>query len=220
MKKEYIVSPSLLATDPMYMGRDIKMLEDAGAKWFHVDCMDGHFVPNFSFGISVVSAINKLSDVVLDVHLMIDRPIRYIEQYINAGADYLTIHVEADTEENTLLALEKIKSLGVKCGLSIKPNTPVSAIEKYLDKLDLVLVMTVEPGFGGQSFMANMMPKLKELSEKLAVVNPACHIQVDGGVDLNTYKLCKENGANVFVAGSACLKAEDKKAFISTIENQ
>ena len=113
MNKEYIVSPSLLATDPMNMGRDIKMLENAGAKWFHVDCMDGSFVPNFSFGYSIVSAINKLSDVTLDVHLMIDKPIRYIDEYVKAGADYLTVHVEADTEENIALTLEKIKSHGV-----------------------------------------------------------------------------------------------------------
>ncbi len=219
MKKDYIVAPSLLATDPMNMQRDIKMLEDAGAKWFHVDCMDGTFVPNFSFGYSTVSAINKISDVVLDVHLMIDRPIRYVDNYCKAGADYLTIHVEADTEENTTLALKKIKENGVKCGLSIKPKTPVSAIEKYLSMVDLVLVMTVEPGFGGQSFMPDMMPKLNQLSEKLAKINPKCHIQVDGGIDTITAKICKENGANVFVAGSACLKAEDKKAFISSIEN-
>lgn len=219
MNKEYIVSPSLLATDPMNMGRDIKMLENAGAKWFHVDCMDGSFVPNFSFGYSIVSAINKLSDVTLDVHLMIDKPIRYIDEYVKAGADYLTVHVEADTEENIALTLEKIKSHGIKCGLSIKPKTPVSKIEKFLDKVDLVLVMTVEPGFGGQSFMPDMMGKLKELSDKLAKINPACHVEVDGGIDVNTAKICKENGANVFVAGSACLKADDKKAFIDAIEN-
>ena len=218
MSKEYIVAPSLLATDPLNFGRDVKMLEEAGAKWFHVDCMDGTFVPNFSFGYSTVSALRKFTDRVLDVHLMIDRPIRYIDEYSKAGADYLTIHVEADTEENTLKALEKIKANGVKCGLSIKPKTPVSAIEKYLPMLDLVLVMTVEPGFGGQSFMKDMMPKLKELSEKLANVNPSCHIQVDGGIDVNTFGFTKENGANVFVAGSACLKAEDKKAFIKTLE--
>ena len=202
MKKEYIVAPSLLATDPLNFGRDVKMLEDAGAKWFHVDCMDGTFVPNFSFGYSTVSALRKFTDRVLDVHLMIDRPIRYIDEYSKAGADYLTIHVEADTEENTLKALEKIKANGVKCGLSIKPKTPVSAIEKYLPILDLVLVMTVEPGFGGQSFMKDMMGKLSELKDKLDKVNPSCHIQVDGGIDVNTFGYCKENGANVFVAGS------------------
>ncbi len=218
MAKDYIVSPSLLATDPLYFGRDVKMLEEAGAKWFHVDCMDGNFVPNFSFGYSTVSALRKFTDRVLDVHLMIDRPIRYVEHYIKAGADYLTIHVEADSEENTLKALELIKSKGVKCGISIKPKTPVSAIEKYLPILDLVLVMTVEPGFGGQSFMQDMMPKLNELKTAVDKINPACHIQVDGGIDVNTAKICKENGANVFVAGSACLKAEDKKAFINSIE--
>lgn len=219
MNKDCIVSPSLLATDPLYFGRDVKMLQDAGAKWFHVDCMDGTFVPNFSFGYSTVSALRKFTDKVLDVHLMIDRPLRYVEHYIKAGADYLTIHVEADSEENTLKALEIIKSKGVKCGISIKPKTPVSAIEKYLPILDLVLVMTVEPGFGGQSFMQDMMPKLNELKKLVDKVNPACHIQVDGGIDINTAKICKENGANVFVAGSACLKAEDKKAFINSIEN-
>lgn len=218
--KEYIVSPSLLATDPMNMGRDIKMLEEAGAKWFHVDCMDGDFVPNFSFGYSIVSAIDKISDKFLDVHLMIERPIRYIENYVKAGSDLITIHVEADTAENVKKTLELIKSYGVKVGLSIKPKTPASAILPYIDMIDLVLVMTVEPGFGGQSFMADMMPKLKEVSEIVEKFNPTCHVEVDGGVDEVTSKICKENGANVFVAGSACLKAVDKKAFISNIENK
>lgn len=217
--KEYIVSPSLLATDPMNMGRDIKMLEEAGAKWFHVDCMDGAFVPNFSFGYSIVSAIDKISDKFLDVHLMIERPIRYIEHYAKAGSDLITIHVEADTPENTIKALELIKSYNIKAGISIKPKTPASAILPYINMVDLILVMTVEPGFGGQSFMADMMPKLKEVSEIVNKHNPSCHVEVDGGIDQTTSKICKENGANVFVAGSACLKAQDKKVFIEDIEN-
>ena len=213
-----IVAPSLLAADPMHMERDVKLLEQANAKWFHVDVMDGLFVPNFSFGYSTVSALRKITDRVLDVHLMIDRPLRYVEQFCKAGSDYLTIHVEADTPENISKTLEKIKSFGVKAGISVKPNTPVEAIKPYLEKCDLILVMTVEPGFGGQSFMENMMPKVAWLKKQLATINPDCKIEVDGGVDMHTSKICKANGANVLVAGSACFKAENKDEFIRSLE--
>ncbi len=215
----YIIAPSLLAADPMNMERDIKMLENAGAKWFHVDIMDGTFVPNFSFGYSTVAAFRKITDRVLDVHLMIDRPLRYIEQFCKASADYLTVHVEADTPENIEKALHEIAKYGVKPGISVKPNTPAELIEPYLKKCALVLVMTVEPGFGGQSFMETMMPKLAQLKKRLQKVNPECHLEVDGGVDIQTAKVCKENGANVFVAGSACLRSNDKAEFIRIIEN-
>ena len=213
-----ILSPSILAANALDLGNDIKKTEQNGVKWIHIDCMDGSFVPNLSFGYSIVSDIRKITDMVLDVHLMIKEPIRYVETFCKAGADYLTIHIEADTLENTKKAIKMIKDMGVKAGISVKPATGLDAIEELLPELDLVLVMTVEPGFGGQKFMADMMPKLKAIREKLDEVNPECRLEVDGGVDLNTAKICKENGADTFVAGSAYYKAEDKAAFLKEME--
>lgn len=213
-----ILSPSILAADVLNLERDIKQTERAGVKWLHVDVMDGSFVPNLSFGYSVVGALRKATDITLDVHLMINTPIRYVEDFCKAGADYLTIHVEADTPENIDKTLDKIASLGVKPGIVLKPGTSVEAIKPYLTKVSLVLVMTVEPGFGGQKFMADMMPKLKEIRALLDEVNPQCHLEVDGGVDSNTQLTCKENGADVLVAGSAFYKAEDKAAFRELME--
>ena len=213
-----ILSPSVLSADYMNMEQDIKATVASGVKWLHVDIMDGHFVPNLSFGYSMVKAIRPITDAVLDVHLMIDTPIKYAEEFCKAGADYLTIHVEADTPENIHKTLDLIRSLGVKPGIVIKPKTPAEAIAPYLEKCDLVLVMTVEPGFGGQTFMADMMPKLKQLRQMLDEVNPSCHLEVDGGVDLTTCVTCKENGADVLVAGSAYYKALDRKTFVEAIE--
>ena len=213
-----ILAPSILSCDYMNMKRDFDACKENGVKWLHVDIMDGHFVPNLSFGYSLVKSMRPVTDLVLDVHLMIDTPIKYAENFCKAGADYLTIHVEADTPENIRKTLELIRSLGVKPGIVVKPKTPAEAIEEYLPMVDMVLVMTVEPGFGGQKFMADMMPKVKKLREMLDKVNPECHLEVDGGVDLNTVVTCKENGANVFVAGSAYFGAADKKAFTVEIE--
>ena len=213
-----ILSPSILSCDYMNMERDFKHCAEVGVKWLHVDIMDGHFVPNLTFGYGLVGAMRKVTDLVLDVHLMIDTPIRYAEQFCKAGADYLTIHVESDTRENTKACLEKIRSLGVKPGIVVKPKTPAEDIAEFLPLVDLVLVMTVEPGFGGQKFMADMMPKLKQLRTMLDEVNPACHLEVDGGVDLNTCITCKENGADVLVAGSAFFGTQDKAAFTKQIE--
>ena len=213
-----ILAPSILSADYMNMERDLTMTKEMGVKWLHVDIMAGIFVPNITFGYGFVTAMRKVSDLVLDVHLMIDRPIRYVQQFCDAGADYLTIHVESDTPENTMAALEKIRQLGVKPGIVVKPGTPAEAIADYWDKVDLVLVMTVEPGFGGQKFMAHMMPKLAELRQMLDKVNPSCHLEVDGGVDLTTGVTCKENGADVLVAGSAYFGSADKVNFIKEIE--
>ena len=213
-----ILSPSILSADYMNMERDLTATAQMGVKWLHVDIMDGLFVPNLSFGYSMVASMRKVTDQVLDVHLMIDRPIRYVENFCKAGADYLTIHVEADTRENTKAALEKIRALGIKPGIVIKPKTPAEDIAEFLPMVDLVLVMTVEPGFGGQKFMADMMPKVKKLRQMLDEVNPSCHLEVDGGVDLKTGVTCKENGADVLVAGSAFFGAADRAAFAKEIE--
>ena len=212
------IAPSILSADFANLERDIHDLEVNGADWVHVDIMDGIFVPNISIGIPVVAAIRPVTDLPLDVHLMIDRPVRYVEQFVKAGADYVTIHVESDQPQNILEALDKIHEAGAKAGIVLKPKTPVEAAIPYLEKCDLILVMTVEPGFGGQKFMADMMPKIKQLREWMDDINPDCLIEVDGGVDAVTHTVCKENGADVLVAGSAYFKATDRATFVKTIQ--
>ena len=213
-----IISPSILSADFVNLERDMNLLKETGAPWAHVDVMDGIFVPNITIGIPVVAALRKCTDLVLDVHLMIDRPVRYVEDFVKAGADYVTIHVEADQPQNTLEALDKIHALGARAGIVLKPKTPVEAAIPYLEKCDMILVMTVEPGFGGQSFMADQMPKVAQLREWLNDVNPDCLVEVDGGVDLKTAPVCKEAGAQVLVSGSAYFKAADKAAFVREIQ--
>ncbi len=213
-----ILSPSILSCDFMNMQKEFEECKKAGCKWLHVDIMDGHFVPNLSFGYSLVQSMRAVTDLVLDVHLMIDTPIKYAENFCKAGADYLTVHVEADTEENIHKTLDLIRAMGVKPGVVVKPKTPAEAVLPFLEKCDLVLVMTVEPGFGGQKFMADMMPKLKKLRQYIQQKNPACHLEVDGGVDLQTGAICKENGADVLVAGSAYFKTTDRENFIKQME--
>ena len=212
------IAPSILAADFANLERDIHDLEKNGADWVHVDIMDGVFVPNISIGIPVVKALRPVTDLPLDVHLMIDRPIRYVEDFVKAGADWLTIHVEADQPQNVLATLDKIRELGCKAAISLKPKTPAEAAIPYLEKCDMILVMTVEPGFGGQKFMADQMPKIRKLRKMLDEVNPACVIEVDGGVDAVTHAVCKENGAEVLVAGSAYFKASDRAAFVKTVQ--
>ena len=212
------IAPSILSADFANLERDIRNIAENGGDWVHVDVMDGIFVPNITIGIPVVKALRPVTDLPLDVHLMIDRPIRYVEEFVKAGADYVTIHIEADQPQNTLDALDKIHALGCKAGIVLKPKTPVEAAIPYLEKCDLILIMTVEPGFGGQKFMADMMPKLVQLREWLNDINPDCLLEVDGGVDVNTHTICKESGADVLVAGSAYFKAENRAEFVRTIQ--
>ena len=213
------IAPSILSADFANLESAIHDIERNGADWVHVDVMDGIFVPNITIGIPVVKALRPVTDLPLDVHLMIDRPVRYVEDFVKAGADYVTVHIEADQPQNTLEALDKIRALGCKAGIVLKPKTPVEAAIPYLEKCDLILVMTVEPGFGGQKFMADMMPKIKQLREWMDDINPECLIEVDGGVDANTHAVCKEAGAEVLVAGSAYFNNADRAAFVKLVQS-
>ena len=201
------IAPSILSADFANLERDIRRV--AAADYLHVDVMDGSFVPNITIGIPVVAAIRKVTELPLDVHLMIDRPVRYVEQFCQAGADIVTVHVEADTQENTRRALALIRGQGKRAGVVLKPGTPAEAALPFLDSCGIILVMTVEPGFGGQKFMADMMPKLERLRGWIDERNPSCELEVDGGVDPVTCKTVIASGANVLVAGSAVYGAED-----------
>ena len=206
------ISPAILAADFAHLGRDIEAISTAD--YVHVDVMDGLFVPNISIGIPVVKCIRPVTKLPLDVHLMIDRPVRYVDQFCDAGADIVTCHVEADSQENILAAVDKIHVKGKKAGVVVKPKTPASAVLPFIDRVEMILVMTVEPGFGGQKFMADMMPKVRQIREYIDAMNPGCELEVDGGVDPNTCKVCIASGANVLVAGSAVYKAADIPARI------
>ena len=214
-----IVAPSILSADFGNLQRDLEGIKAFGAPWAHVDVMDGHFVPNISLGFPVIEAMRRITDLTLDVHLMITEPIRYVQRFCKAGADWLTVHLEADSPEKIHETLALIRANGVRPGLSIKPGTPVEALEPYLGEADMILIMTVEPGFGGQKFMEDMMPKLEYLRRRLKEVNPDCLLEVDGGVDTVTAPICKAAGAQVLVSGSSYFKAPDKAAFVQALRN-
>ena len=214
------IAPSVLAADLANLGAEVEQIRLGGADFVHFDVMDGCFVPNISMGVPVLRSLRKATDLFLDVHLMIDRPLRYVDAFCKAGADLVNFHVEADTEENLLLAIEKARALGRKTGVTLKPATPAEAVLPYLPLVDLVLVMTVEPGFGGQSFMFDQLPKVTRVRELADAIHPDCELEVDGGVDAETAPLCIRAGASVLVAGSSVFGKADRAAAIRALRPQ
>ena len=206
------ISPSILSCDYGKIAEELKDMELAGADYMHIDVMDGHFVPNLTLGAPVIKCIRKATDVPFDVHLMISDPLKYIDDFCDAGADIITFHTECDSPIDE--TIDKILSRGVKASLTVKPKTPVEDIFPYLDKLSMVLVMTVEPGFGGQSFLEDMMAKVSALRNEINSRGLDCEIEVDGGINEKTIAVAAAAGADVFVSGNALFSSVDRKAAV------
>ena len=215
MSAKIKIAPSILAADFVILGEEVRAIEAAGCDYIHIDVMDGHFVPNLSFGIPVIKALRKITDLTFDVHLMIDPAQPYLEDYAKAGADIITVHVEADKHLDR--SLQVIKSLGKKAGVSLNPSTPASAIEYVMDAVDLILVMSVNPGFGGQSFIESQIEKIRTVRSMIG--SRDIELEVDGGITPETIKACADAGADVFVAGSAVFKGDDYAATIGSLRS-
>lgn len=218
--REIKIAPSLLAADAAKLGEEVCKVEKAGAEWLHLDIMDGHFVPNLSYSAQVVKALRPLSNMFFDVHLMISEPQKYIDDFIDAGADLITVHKEAVKSANKLREIaDYLHSKNIKAGVSIKPKTSVEEVKDILDVFDMLLIMTVEPGFGGQSYMADMEEKIKSAASIADNEYKHLDIQVDGGISLKTVSHAASCGANIFVAGSAVFNASDTNAVVSELRH-
>ena len=213
-----LIAPSLLSCDFSKFGEEIMRADKEGADIMHLDIMDGHFVPNLTFGPPIIKKLRKYTKKPFDAHLMISDPLRYAEDFAKAGADIISFHIEA--ESDTEKTLKKLKELNVKPAIAVKPNTPVEEVFPYLERLYMVLIMTVEPGFGGQSFMVDMMPKVRKLKEEITKRNLNVHIQVDGGIAVDTIKTAYDSGADIFVAGTAVFGFEDIRKAMEDLRNQ